>query len=140
MKKDSILLAILFLLLSSGISMAQSNENERLKANLETAFAPKNSHADSTEKVNKENTSEVKNGQTLYYVQLFYSKNPDTAAQKKAQSALGKITSYNHNGYIKYCAGGFATQNEASALLKKAKVNGYPSAFIITLKDGKRID
>lgn len=139
MKRHYFFTIALLLLLSNGIVMAQNNEKERLKSNLENAFAPKKTD-DTATKVENTTPSADKNGQTLYYVQLFYSKNPDPAREKKAKTVFSQITSYKHNGYIKYCIGGFSTQKEAEPLMKKAKANGYPSAFIITLKDGKRID
>ena len=76
----------------------------------------------------------------LYYVQLFYSRVPADAEQKKAESKLGKITRYTHNGLYKYCAGGFTSKADADALVHKAKKEGYTSAFVIALKDGQRTD
>lgn len=137
MKKTYLLLTIVLLLSSNGIVMAQNAEKERLKANLEAAFAPK-SPAEEPPAKDKNPSITAKKGQTLYYVQLFYSKKADPSAEKKAEAVLGKITRYTHQGYIKYCAGGFVTQNEALVLQRKARANGYPSAFVITLRDGER--
>ena len=147
-----VIITIILALWTGTPSMAQNAESERLKSALEQAFAPSATPTTSPVAVpasGKEDTSskkaEVSPSATsstgrLYYVQLFYSRVPADVEQKKAESKLGKITRYTHNGLYKYCAGGFTSKADADALVHKAKKEGYTSAFVIALKDGQRTD
>lgn len=147
-----VIITIILVLWTGTTSMAQNAENERLKSALEQAFAPSTTTAPpvAAPASSKEDTTSKKTEVSpsaatpstgrLYYVQLFYSRVPADAEQKKAESKLGKITRYTHNGLYKYCAGGFTSKADADALVHKAKKEGYTSAFVIALKDGQRTD
>ncbi|MBQ1275895.1 MAG: SPOR domain-containing protein [Flavobacteriales bacterium] len=146
-----VIITIILALWTGTPSMAQSTESERLKSALEQAFAPSAATTPTTTPVSKtEDTTSPKNEVSqsaatpdtgrLYYVQLFYSRVPADAEQKKAASKLGKITRYTHNNLYKYCAGGFPSKADADAMVPKAKKAGYTSAFVIALKDGQRTD
>jgi N-acetylmuramoyl-L-alanine amidase len=43
------------------------------------------------------------------------------------------------NGWTKYTAGAFKTAAEATTLQKELRENGYPDAFVVAFKGGKRI-
>ena len=143
----AIIITIILTLSWVSPSMAQNAESERLKSALEQAFAPAAKTTATPVSTNEEKTILPESKPTattsdgrLYYVQLFYSRVQADVEQKKAASRVGKITRYTHNGLYKYCAGGFPSKADADAMVPKARKAGYTSAFVIALKDGKRID
>ena len=106
-----VIITIILALWTGTPSMAQSTESERLKSALEQAFAPSATTTPTTTPVSKtEDTSSPKNEVSqsaatpdtgrLYYVQLFYSRVPADAEQKKAASKLGKITLERPEDYV----------------------------------------
>jgi N-acetylmuramoyl-L-alanine amidase len=52
---------------------------------------------------------------------------------------INDVTEYSINGVFKYAAGNCRTPEEASKLQTYIRKNGYPDAFVIAFKDGKRI-
>ena len=54
---------------------------------------------------------------------------------------LGGVSSQQlPNGIIRYYGGNAKTEDAAKKLLETARKNGYPDAFIVKLKDGKRLE
>lgn len=52
---------------------------------------------------------------------------------------LEKPGEYSDNGIYKYTVGEYNSQKEASKLQNQLRKNGFPDAFVIAMKDGKRI-
>ena len=55
-------------------------------------------------------------------------------------NGLRTISMSSDNNFYKYMYGETSNYEEAKKLLQEAKSKGYPSAFLIALKNGKRID
>ena len=53
---------------------------------------------------------------------------------------LNNVDYYEHNGQYKYTAGSFYTKAEADEYCKNVRANGYPTAFVISFKNGTRIN
>lgn len=52
---------------------------------------------------------------------------------------LKNVDFYEHNGQYKYTAGSFYTKKEADDYCKTVKAAGYPSAFVVSFKNGNRL-
>jgi len=50
-----------------------------------------------------------------------------------------KIGEYDYNGIIKYTAGEFETGKEAVKLQNELRKKGFPDAFVVAFKNGKRV-
>ena len=75
----------------------------------------------------------------VYKIQIeSRSKKVDNPAQH--YKGLNNIDYYEHNGQYKYTAGAFYTKKEADEYCKNVKAKGYTTAFVISFKNGTRIN
>ena len=74
----------------------------------------------------------------LYKVQIISSdkKIPLDADKLKGIEQPGE---YIDKGIYKYTAGEFTKSEDAIKLQSQLRKNGFPDAFVITMKDGKRV-
>ena len=76
---------------------------------------------------------------TVYKIQLeSRSKKVDNPSQH--YKGLNNVDYYEHNGQYKYTAGLFYTKKEADEYCKTVKAKGYTTAFVISFKNGIRIN
>ena len=74
----------------------------------------------------------------VYKVQIdSRSRKLDNPAQH--YNNLKNVDCYEHNGQFKYTAGHFYTKKEADDYCKSVRAKGYKDAFVISMKNGKRI-
>ena len=74
----------------------------------------------------------------IYKVQI-ESRTRKVDAPVQHYKGLKNVDYYEHNGQYKYTAGKFYTKSEADEYCKKVKTSGYPSAFVVSFKNGKRL-
>ena len=74
----------------------------------------------------------------IYKVQI-ESRSRKVDAPAQHYKGLNNVDYYEHNGQYKYTAGKFYTKSEADEYCKKVKTSGYPSAFVVSFKNGKRL-
>ncbi len=75
-----------------------------------------------------------------FYLQLLASAKP-LSAYPKLQPLFGNIEVETlPNGIHRFMAGKFNSYEEAEKLQSKAAANGFPDAFVIAYKNGKRLD
>lgn len=74
----------------------------------------------------------------IYKVQI-ESRNRKVDAPAQHYKGLNNVDYYEHNGQYKYTAGKFYSKSEADEYCKKVKTSGYPSAFVVSFKNGKRL-
>ena len=74
----------------------------------------------------------------IYKVQI-ESRTRKVDAPAQHYKGLKNVDYYEHNGQYKYTAGKFYTKSEADEYCKKVKTSGYPSAFVVSFKNGKRL-
>ena len=80
----------------------------------------------------------VEANKVIYKVQIeSRSRKVDNPSQH--YKGLNDIDFYEHNGQYKYTAGIFYTKKEADEYCKKIKTKGYPSAFVVSFKNGIRL-
>ena len=76
---------------------------------------------------------------TVYKIQLeSRSRKVDNPSQH--YKGLNDVDYYEHNGQYKYTAGLFYTKKEADEYCKTVKAKGYTTAFVISFKNGIRIN
>lgn len=81
----------------------------------------------------------VDDDKIVYKIQIeSRSKKVDNPSQH--YKGLNNIDYYEHNGQYKYTAGAFYTKKEADEYCKNVKAKGYTTAFVISFKNGKRIN
>ncbi len=105
------------------------------------AYEKEHSDADINSKLivtSNDKTIDSDKDKVIYKVQIeSRSRKVDAPAQHYKE--LNNIDCYEHNGQYKYTAGLFYTKSEADEYCKKAKTLGYPSAFVVRFKNGKRL-
>ena len=75
----------------------------------------------------------------VYKIQIeSRSKKVDNASQH--YKGLNDIDYYEHNGQYKYTTGSFYTKAEADEYCKSVRTKGYATAFVISFKNGTRIN
>lgn len=85
----------------------------------------------------EKNTAEQVKGLT-FSVQ-FFSSETEVASSKFAKLQPENISFVQENGWYKYRLGPYTTLDEATKKQTLARTNGYKDAFVIAMKDGKRI-
>ena len=76
---------------------------------------------------------------TVYKIQLeSRSRKVDNPSQH--YKGLNNVDYYEHNGQYKYTAGLFYTKKEADEYCKDVRAKGYTTAFVISFKNGTRIN
>jgi N-acetylmuramoyl-L-alanine amidase len=73
-----------------------------------------------------------------YRVQFYTSPKKIPLTDSKFKS-LKEVDFYFHNGLYKYTSGHFKTLDEALSAIYKIKNKGFKDAFIVKMKDGKRV-
>ena len=87
---------------------------------------------------NKNDDNNKNNNKTVYKIQVeSRSRKLSNPAQHYAK--LDNVDFYEHNGQYKYTAGCFYSKKEADEYCKKVKASGYPGAFVVSFKNGKRL-
>lgn len=81
----------------------------------------------------------IDNDKIIYKVQI-ESRNKKLDNPSRHYKHLKKVDCYKHNGLYKYTTGVFYNKNEALAYCKEIKNKGYQNAFVVSFKNGKRID
>ena len=76
---------------------------------------------------------------TIYKIQL-ESRNRKVDNPSQHYKGLNDVDYYEHNGQYKYTAGLFYTKKEADEYCKTVKTKGYTTAFVISFKNGTRIN
>ncbi len=110
--------------------LAQAKETERLKAQVEEK--QKQAAEDSIQ------NAKTSGNEVVFRVQFASMKNK-VAVSDSRFSGLEDVWLYEFDGYWKYCAGLFATQQEASAYVQKVRSLGHKDAFVVAFYNGKRI-
>ncbi|MCC6691249.1 MAG: N-acetylmuramoyl-L-alanine amidase [Bacteroidia bacterium] len=81
---------------------------------------------------------EVTKGKVIYSVQLFISDKKIEQGSDKFKG-IENIIELNDKNVYKYLAGSFSNMGDAAKLQTDARKKGFTDAFVIALKDGKRI-
>lgn len=81
----------------------------------------------------------VDSNKTVYKIQL-ESRNRKVDNPSQHYKGLNDVDYYEHNGQYKYTAGLFYTKKEADEYCKTVKTKGYTTAFVISFKNGTRIN
>lgn len=82
----------------------------------------------------------VNNSNEIIYKVQIESRSRKISNPSQHFKNLQNIDYYEHNGLYKYTSGSFKTKKEADDHCKKVKAKGYKSAFIVSFKNGTRID
>lgn len=96
----------------------------------------KNNIIDETTDNHDDNSNDSR---TIYKVQL-ESKSRRISKPSEYFKDINDIDYYEHNGMYKYTSGYFYTKEEADNHCKKIRNKGYKSAFVVSFKNGIRID
>lgn len=102
----------------------------------EETSEPKDVQADLKVEVDAVEKDKAKSNGIVYKVQL------GAFSKEKSKSIFGDLPDIHFdkvNGLYKYYSGKFSTEEEARAIVAKAKKSGFPGAFLVKFKDGKRI-
>lgn len=115
---------------------AQNADKERLKSNLERAFAPAPAAP-----IPAQNTPRSPDpDKTLFYVQILASVRPLEDTGDKALRVFPDLKHYREDRYLKYYTGpGTDDYAQAQAQLRAVQAKGYPEAFVIALRSGQKI-
>ncbi len=111
------------------------SEEKAKELNAEVDKAPTASTT-TTPTVEKSSTDQQKG---LTFSVQFYSAQSEVAASKFAKLQPENITYVQENGWYKYRLGPYSSLDEATKKQTLARTNGYKDAFVIAMKDGKRI-
>lgn len=121
--------------------LASSNGQELLAQSLFNAFVKYKTDYDNKHNIHNNVKSNFKNKETVsdnrihYKIQFLTNATPVKSTQFKG---LTTVDSYTENGQIKYTYGDYLSFKEAQKSLKQVKKK-FPDAFIIKVKNGKRI-
>ncbi len=81
----------------------------------------------------------IEGNETVYKVQID-SKSSKIDNPNSYYRDLEDVDYYEHMGSYKYTTGLFYTEEEARAYCKTVKIKGYKDAFVVSFKDGERIN
>lgn len=96
-----------------------------------------NAVVDSDDEIEEETV--INSNEVVYKVQI-ESRSRKVSNPSQHYKGLQNIDYYEHNGLYKYTSGSFKTKEEADSHCKKVREKGYKSAFVVSFKNGTRID
>ena len=102
------------------------------------AFEKEQSDANADNDADTDSDTDSDTDKVIYKVQI-ESRTRKVDAPAQHYKGLKNVDYYEHNGQYKYTAGKFYTKSEADEYCKKVKTSGYPSAFVVSFKNGKRL-
>ncbi len=113
-------------------SISNSNNNSN---NINTNSNTSSSNSNETSSNSKEDLNGIK-----YKVQILAGhSNVSTSSIKKQYSFSDKITMENHDGWVKYCTGSFATYKDAKSKRNGLTSHNFPGPFVVAYNKGTRI-
>lgn len=116
----------------------QTTDKERLKANLERAFAPQPSSEKAEASLPQDSRPDTSG--VLYYVQVLASVRPIEGTGDRALRVFPDLKSVKEGRYLKYYTGaGTSDYRQAQAQLRAVQGKGYPQAFLIAFRGGVKI-
>ena len=103
------------------------------------AYEKENATTEIADTNNQQKVKDNKNDNRIVYKVQVESRNRKLEKPANHYQKLNDIDFYEHNGQYKYTAGCFYSKKEADEYCKKVKSLGYPSAFVVSFKNGKRL-
>lgn len=110
--------------------LAQVKEAERLK---------KEKEREKIENEKKKADNDKGDGLDIVYRVQFASMKSKVSVKDSRFKGLDDVWLYEFDGYWKYCAGLFASQQEASNYAQKVREMGHKDAFVVVFNKGQRI-
>lgn len=97
----------------------------------------KNDKERKSEKAPQADSGKSADGKTVFKIQFMTAPKPLPAKDRRFKG-LSPVDYYKDGGMVKYTFGSFSSQAEASKTLREVRRN-FPDAFVIKMRDGKRI-
>ncbi len=121
------------------LKLKEPNKEDIKKEDSVATVPPKKEEPRKKEEKKPKEESKVKEESSIIFKVQFTS-SPKPISEKTFKSeGIADVSSYKEKGVYAYMSGSFAKPEEAQKLQGKLKKKGYPDAFIVAYKEGKKI-
>ncbi|MCI6801060.1 MAG: N-acetylmuramoyl-L-alanine amidase [Bacteroidales bacterium] len=141
--KDNITVAVpeVTSLIPQGVieKQKQMEESKRLALAKEQEALRKQQQINKEQQIQDSISNSQSSGNKVVYRVQFASMKAKLSTNDARFAGLEDVWLYEFDGYWKYCAGLFASRQEASNYVQKVRAAGHKDAFVVAFHNGKRI-